>query len=96
MIALAANMRAKAGKEEELAAVMSGLVKAVRAAEPGALAYTLHRSLKDPRAFLVYEKYRDQAALNAHLTSAHFQEASRKLKDLVDGAPGLEMFEVVE
>jgi len=95
MIVLAATMRAKAGKEEEFVAVMSGLVKAVRANEPGALDYTLHRSKKDARTFLVYEKYRDQAAMTAHMTSAHFQEASKKLKELVEGAMGLEMYEVV-
>jgi quinol monooxygenase YgiN len=33
--------------------------------------------------------------MTAHLTSPHFQQASQKLKELLDGAMGLEMYEVV-
>ncbi|OGP58333.1 MAG: hypothetical protein A2V67_03990 [Deltaproteobacteria bacterium RBG_13_61_14] len=96
MIVLAATLKAKAGKEDELIAAMKKLVAAVRQNEPGALDYTLHRSKKDPATFLVYEKYRDDAAMKAHMGSVHFQEASKKFGELLAGPPGLEMFEVVE
>jgi len=96
MIVLWATLKVKPGKEDELIAAMRKLVAAVRQNEPGALDYTLHRSRKDPAIFQVYEKYRDDAALKAHMGSAHFQEAGKKFGNLLAGPPGLEMFEVVE
>lgn len=96
MIVIAATLRAKPGQEAELADAMKKLAADVRAHEPGCLDYTLHRSKKDARAFLVYEKYRDGAAMQAHMTSAHFQAASKKLGELLDGGLGIELYDVVE
>jgi quinol monooxygenase YgiN len=42
-------------------------------AEPGCLAYHPCRDAEDPRAFLIFEIYRDADALAAHGDSEHFR-----------------------
>lgn len=43
-------------------------------AEPGCLGYEVFRSVDDPASLLLVEHYRDGAALDAHLSSPHYQE----------------------
>ncbi len=95
MIVISANLVAKSGKEDELISVMKELVEAVKQNEEGALEYTFHRSKKDPSLFMVYEKYKDGDAFQAHAGSAHFQAAAGKLKDLLEGGLGIEAYEVI-
>ncbi len=45
----------------------------VKAAEPGCLLYHACRSQENSDFFLLYEHYADQAALEAHRTTPHFQ-----------------------
>jgi quinol monooxygenase YgiN len=40
--------------------------------EPGCLEFTVHRHIDDPRAILLYERYVDEAAFQAHRESPHF------------------------
>ena len=96
MIVIAANLKAKPGKENELIEVMKKLAAAVRSREPDTLDYVLLRSQKDPLQFLVYEKYRSGDAMKAHLTSPHFQDASKKLALILDGGLKAESYNVVE
>jgi quinol monooxygenase YgiN len=43
-------------------------------AEPGCLGYEVLRSADEPTALVLIERYRDGAALDAHLGSPHYQE----------------------
>ena len=65
------------GREEELAAMLKELVGPTRS-EPGCLGYELNASREKPGAFLFYEKFADQAALDAHVGSPHFQSFLKK------------------
>ena len=57
--------------------------------EPGCLMYQVHKHKTDPRRFFVYEQYKDDAALEAHRTSAHFlQLAKKELPKLGDRTEG--------
>ncbi len=40
--------------------------------EPGCRTYEIHRAKDDPRTFLLYEQYDDEAAIEAHRASPHF------------------------
>ena len=42
--------------------------------EPGCIMYVVHQRKDDPRKFLVYEQYKDEAALDAHRNSEHFAQ----------------------
>ena len=43
-------------------------------AEPGCLGYEAFQSIGDPTALVLIEHYRDQAALEAHQSSPHYQD----------------------
>jgi quinol monooxygenase YgiN len=71
MICVAVTYVIKAGREDEAVALFRALTGPARA-EPGCRMYLVHRSTTEPRRFFLYEQYTDQAALDAHRSSAHF------------------------
>ena len=73
MICLAVRLLVKPGHEQQVADFFNPLTEASRK-EPGCLFYVAHQHHADPRKFLVYEQYKDDAALDAHRNSAHFKQ----------------------
>src|SRR5215204_2914016 len=67
-----ARWRAKPGEEDAVAAALAQIVPIARA-EPGMVAYQVHRDPRDPQVFTIYERYRDAAAYEAHLESEPMQ-----------------------
>jgi quinol monooxygenase YgiN len=90
MLTFTATLTVKAGHEEEFERTMRVAVPKVRE-EPGNHAYILHRSTDNPRVFMFYEEYTDQAALDAH--RAHLREMGIDLRAMLDGAPQLAFYE---
>ena len=41
--------------------------------EPGCVSYVAHTVEADPDTVLIYEQYRDEAALEAHRATSHFE-----------------------
>ena len=74
MIVLVAKYTAKAGKGDTVAEALTRMAPLVRAGEPDCLVYHANRSTDNPDFFLLYEIYRDQAALAAHRETPHFKE----------------------
>ena len=74
MIVLVAMYQVKPGKGDDVAAALQRMAPLVKAEEPGCLLYHANRSMDDPDAFLLYELYADQAALEAHRNTAHFRQ----------------------
>lgn len=63
--------------DEARVAEVLELVTALRQhslAEPGCLGYEVFRSTENPGAILLLERYRDNAAIDAHRHSAHYRE----------------------
>jgi quinol monooxygenase YgiN len=75
---------ARPGEEEAVAAAITALIEPSRA-EPAILFYQAHRDPADPRVFLLYEQYTDEAGYAAHGASEHF-----KRHGLEDAIPRLE------
>ena len=69
---LIAQLRARDGQEEHVAEGLR-LNEAESRLEPGVIEWTVYRSTDDPRKFLLYELYFDEAALEAHRATPHFQ-----------------------
>jgi autoinducer 2-degrading protein len=63
----------KSGREAEAIELFRKVTQQSRT-EPGNLFYQVHRSIADPRRFFIYEQYTDQAALDAHRASPHFDQ----------------------
>jgi quinol monooxygenase YgiN len=63
-------IRAKTGQERELGRRMAGLVGPTRA-EPGCLAYDLFQSIDDSGVWILIERWRSVADLEAHVRADH-------------------------
>jgi quinol monooxygenase YgiN len=88
MVVLAVTWMANPGHEAEVAEIFIKLQEASRQ-EPGCLMYIVHRHRTDPRVFFIYEQYRNDAALEAHRQSTHFQQyAITALKDIGERTQG--------
>jgi len=95
VLTVVAKLRAKAGRETELAAILTRQVAAVRANEPDCLVYRLHRSDRDPTLFLFYEQYRSEAAFEFHRKAPHLAAFQSERKDLVAGPAEVEIYRAV-
>jgi len=73
MLILVVRLTIKAGHENEVIESFRKLQEETRR-EPGCVMYVVQRGIENPRHYLIYEQYRDQAALDTHRASAHFIE----------------------
>ena len=64
---------ALAGSEQLVLDTISELTPLSRA-EPACRSYQACRSLENPREFLLFEVYDDEAGYRAHIDSEHFQQ----------------------
>ena len=72
-VVLAVSWVAREGESDTVAELLRRLAPLSRA-EPGCLQYDAHRDPDDPDRFFLFERYLDQAALEAHAASPHFRE----------------------
>jgi quinol monooxygenase YgiN len=73
MLTIVARYKAQPGKGGTVAEVLSKHVAATRA-EPGCLHFDAFRSTEEGDEFVLFERYDDEAALEAHRSSPHFVE----------------------
>jgi quinol monooxygenase YgiN len=83
-----ANVTAAPGNADKLREVLTALVAPTKK-EPGVISYILHEDIKTPGNFYVYEVYKDQAAVDAHMNSSHLAAAFAAAGPLVAGAPSI-------
>ncbi len=83
MIAVLARYRALPGRAEDVARELADYVPLVLS-EPGCIDFVAHRAADDDHIFVLYETYRDRAALDAHVASDHYAEvAAARLRPLL-------------
>ena len=66
-----AQYRARAGEEARVGTALGEMVEPSRA-EPGNLDYQVFRDPKDPSLFVLFERYADEGAFDAHRATPHF------------------------
>jgi quinol monooxygenase YgiN len=71
-VVMVVHWLAHPGEEQKLAEILQIMVPETRK-EPGCVLYEANQSTEDPRKFLIYEVYRDEAAQKAHEESDHFR-----------------------
>ncbi|KAJ5460145.1 uncharacterized protein N7458_001697 [Penicillium daleae] len=72
----------KPEKFEEVAALVTGVVKKVQEHEPDTLVYYAVK-VQDKNEIVIVERYKDQAAIATHVKSAYFREFASKLPSLL-------------
>ena len=71
MVSFTVRMTFKKDDREEIAQVLRELTQLTRQ-EPGCVSYIPHFVESDPDTVVIYEQYRDEAAVDAHRESEHF------------------------
>ena len=66
-----AQYRAREGEAERVADALAEMVAPARA-EPGNLDYQVFRDPEDPSLFVLFERYADAEAFDAHRATPHF------------------------
>lgn len=79
-------LKVKEGSGAKVEAAFTTAVKATRR-EKGCLAYDLNRDAKAPQQYLVYERWQNLAALEAHLKSQHITALLGELEALLAAPP---------
>jgi len=88
MLVVIASMKAKSGKEGELAEVLKKFVAPTRR-EGGCIQYDLHVDNSDPGSFAFYERWKDEAALEAHLKTPHITSGFAAMTPLLASAASI-------
>jgi quinol monooxygenase YgiN len=83
---LALTLHVKEGSSAPFEAAFTKAAKLTRR-EKGCLAYDLSRDPKMPGHYLVYERWRDLASLEAHLRSEHITTLLGQLGELLAAQP---------
>jgi quinol monooxygenase YgiN len=73
MISFAVRMRFAQEDRENVLDALLHLAEASRK-ESGCVTYIPHETAGDPSLIMIYEQYRDEAALDFHRASPHFHE----------------------
>jgi len=73
---------ARKGKEDQLKAVLQGMLAPTHA-EPGCRVYEVYES-SEPGRFYFYELWESQAALEQHAASPHYKHLELIVRDLLE------------
>lgn len=90
MLTVCMVARIKAGQEPAFESGFAQLAERI-AAEPGCAGVTWGAT-ETPREYAIVERYRDQAALEAHRASPHMKQLGPGIIALFDGAPTITRF----
>ncbi|MEI4462954.1 antibiotic biosynthesis monooxygenase [Exiguobacterium sp. A1_3_1] len=71
-IVVNAILTIKAGLADQVFPILQTVYHASQK-EEGCLRYSLHQSIEDEHQFMLYEVYRDEEALEAHIASDHYK-----------------------
>ena len=94
MVSVIAKLPVQEAQVETAVAAIRDFM-AVVAKEEGTLFYTLNRDPKNPGTLVFIERYRDKAALDAHMASPHFQAFFAKGMQLLAGPPEMTVMEEI-
>ena len=72
-VVLSVRWIARDGEADTVADILRRVAPLTRA-EPGCIQYQVHRHADDPNTFMLFERFVDEAALEAHTASPHVQE----------------------
>ena len=93
-VSVFASFRPRRGSEEALRILLRWMGKHTRA-EPGCVRYDLYEE-RDGGAVHLFERYRDQDALEAHRASDHYVEYRRQVADLLEQPIGVVVLDPID
>lgn len=94
MVKVIATLRARPDTIEQTRQALTSLVEPSRE-ERGCVAYQLVQSNEDPTEFVTVEQFVDDAAVDAHMGTAHVQAALAAAGDLLGAAPQIRRYSLL-
>lgn len=88
-----ATLTVKAGKEAEFERLQQELSELTHANEPGTLVYDVIKSRGKPRTYVVYGRFQDDAAFQAHQASPFHDRLVPPIMACVEGDMDLHMLD---
>jgi quinol monooxygenase YgiN len=79
-----ASFRPAEGQQQAVHELLTWMVEHTRR-EPGCERYDLFHAPGDDATFHLFERYRDDEALQAHRATEHYVEYRRRIVDMLDG-----------
>jgi quinol monooxygenase YgiN len=73
MLIVVARYVVKEGREDSVVRLMRSNAEASRQ-EPDCLEFSVYQDIDDPRRILLYERYTDEEAFQAHRRTPHFRD----------------------
>ena len=95
-VGVVADLRIKAGMETAFEMAFGRYQQTVRDTEQGVVYFGLHRSRTVPDRYVVMERYCDEAALQAHRLTPHYQAIPATLGGFLAGPPDIQVFDAIE
>ena len=90
---IAASLFIKPDKTKEFIKLFKGMTEKTLA-EPGCTGYQLYQNPYDPTKFLVFETYKNQAAIDAHFAADYFKEFGDKAGKLTSKPSVIMIYDV--
>ena len=88
-----ATLGIKQGKEAEFERLQKELSELTHAHEPGTLVYDVIKSRGEPRQYVVYARFKDEAAFQAHQASPFHDRLVPPIMACVEGDMDLKMLD---
>ena len=85
---LIAELKARDGCELQVRSILAEYATDVRA-EPGNQVFDCYQIQEDPRRFVVYEIYDNEAAFQAHLSAPKNAQINHRLSSVTEGGSSL-------
>jgi quinol monooxygenase YgiN len=85
MLAITAVIRVKKGHEDTMRRALLEVAENVRLSEPDTIGFFISQEQDNPSVFTTYERFRDQAAMDAHNNSAVVARFFGIAKPILDG-----------
>jgi quinol monooxygenase YgiN len=93
MIVLAAKCAPKPGRRDEIIRLAAAVTKLSKA-EAGCMSYGFYEKPSGDHEFLFFEEWVDQAALDFHFQTPHFQEFIKRSLELLQAPPSIRIYDV--
>jgi len=93
MVGIIATLKIKEGSGADFLAVANQLVEKVNANEEGALYYDLYK--EDDTTYIFLERYKDQAAFDAHGKTDYYKTIGAQMGAFLTGAPDIKILQSV-
>ena len=95
MAVFIATLNVAEGKETEFERLQTELSQVSHEEEPGLVVYDVIRHAEKPRTYVVYARFKDQAAFELHQEANFHQRLVPPILDCVEGEMDLQFFEWV-